>query len=148
MQRYQPALRRLFHSAESGNTDGTFSDVLYMPMLIALLLFGLVMAMVGFWRIGASYATQRGAQWGAVNPSNGAAVQNSSFQGWTNTTAEGGKFTIDATQRSSEAQLNTYVIFEYMGLGPWRFSIDARTRSRSERFYPGGPICTVNGCDE
>jgi hypothetical protein len=121
---------------------------MFMTMLIALLLFGLVMAMVGFWRIGASYSTQRGAQWGAVNPSNGASVQNSSFQGWTNTTAEGGKFTVIPSQRSSEAQLNTYVIFDYMGFGPWRFSVDAQTHSRSERFYPGGPICTVNGCDE
>jgi len=121
---------------------------MYIPMLIALLLFGLVMAMAGFWRIGASYATQRGAQSGAVAPLKGAAVQASSWQGWTNTTSGGGNYVVDPQLRSSHAKLNTYVIFEYMGLGPWKFSIDAQTRSRAERFYPGAPVCTVSGCDD
>lgn len=141
-------LRRLLRWAESGNADGSFSDIIFMPILIALLLFGLVMAMVGFWRVGASYATQRGAQAGAVAPGNGSSVQTSSWQGWTNTKDTPGNYVVDPQIRSSHASMNTQVTFEYMGLGPWEFSINAQTRSRSERFYPGSPVCTVSGCDD
>ncbi|GEM_PF-5526295 len=141
-------VKRLCRAAESGNQDGAFSDVMYMPILIALLLFGLVMAMVGFWRIGASYATQRGAQVGAVAPDNGSAAQSSAWQGWTNSTTAPGNYVVDPQIRSSHASMNTFVIFEYMGLGPWQFSISAQTRSRAERFYPGAPVCTISGCDD
>ena len=141
-------LKLLFHAAESGNQDGAFSDVIYMPVLIALLLFGLVMAMVGFWRIGASYSTQLGAQAGAVAPANGSSTQTSKWQGWTNSTTSPGNYVVDPQIRSSHASMNTSIIFEYMGLGPWEFSINAQTRSRSERFYPGAPVCTFSGCDD
>ena len=141
-------LKRMMRSAESGGVEGSFADIIYMPVLIALLLFGLVMAMVGFWRVGASYATQRGAQAGAVAPSNGSTVQTSSWQGWTNTNGAPGNYVVDPQIRSSHASMNTQVTFEYMGLGPWQFSIGAQSRSRSERFYPGSPMCTSSGCDD
>jgi hypothetical protein len=60
------------HKAECGSADaGTFADTSYIPYLVTLLLLGLIFALVGFWRISASYATQRGAHIGAVAPAKG-----------------------------------------------------------------------------
>ena len=82
--RWLALLQKVIRQSERGSAEGgTFADIAYMPFLTALLLLGLVLAAVGFWRVGASYSSQRGAQIGAVAPDQGGAATSGFWQGWT-----------------------------------------------------------------
>ena len=140
---------KLLRSAESGSTDGgTLPDIIFMPMLFALVLMALFFTLIGFYRIGASYASQQGALVGAVSPGTGDQALTSSWNNWTNKDFPGGGFAYDPTTRSAEANLSTSQIFDYWGLGPWIIGITGHTYTRSERFYPGGPVCHGTNCTE
>ena len=130
--------------------SGNYADIVYIPFLLGLLLFGLVIALVGFWRVGASYATQRSAQVGAVSPGQGNAVLADAWSGWTNGNAPTDGFAVDAQNRTVRAAIDTNKSFEVPELGLWGFSISAggNMRVRSERFYPGQPVCDGGTCDE
>ena len=138
-----------WRSVQSGSMDsGTLPDIIFMPMLFALVLMALFFTLIGFYRIGASYATQQGALVGAVSPGTGDQALTSSWNNWTNKDFPGGGFAYDPTTRSAEANLSTSQIFDYWGLGPWIIGITGHTYTRSERFYPGGPVCYGTNCTE
>jgi hypothetical protein len=135
-------IRRLFHLAEVGSMDGgSFADIVYMPFLLAVLLFGLMVALVGFWRVGASYATLRSVQIGAVAPSQGNTILSSAWSGWTGGNGLDSGFSIDTTNRTVKSNITTDKAFNLGELGAWQFTISAGagTHARSERFYPGQP---------
>ena len=142
------AALRWVRRAESGNLDGEFADLAFLPLILGVLLLGIAFAMVGFWREGAGYATMNSAQVGAVAPSRGNSVQWSFWTGWTNAGSLNGGFAVDAPNRSATASMNMSQDFSFVWLGPWTFSIAAQTHTRSERFYPGGPICSGGSCNE
>ena len=121
-----------------------------MPFLIALLMIGLIFGMVGFWRVGASYSVQYGAQVGSVAPAEGADVLNALWRGWMNNGQITGEFAVNDAERSVRASAEAEKAFEYQRFGLWNFEISAGgdLHIRSERFYPGAPMCDEEGCDE
>jgi hypothetical protein len=134
--------RALARRAEGGSTDGgTFSDTLYMPFLVGLLLIGVALGLVGFWRVGASYSTQRGAQLGAVSPEEGDDMVAALWRAWSNREVTGGGFEIDSSDRSVSASIDASQSFNFASFGSQEFDISAggQMRIRSERFYPGQP---------
>jgi hypothetical protein len=142
-------LLRLWRSAEGGSMDGgTLPDIIFMPMLFALVMMALFFTLLGFYRIGASYAAQQGALVGSVSPGTGDTALSSSWFNWTNKNFPGGDFSYDPASRSAEASLSATQTFDYLGLGPWIFGITGHTYTRSERFYPGGPVCHDANCTE
>lgn len=134
------SLCALIRRAEGGSADaGSFGDTIYMPLLFVLLLFGFIVAMVGFWRVGASYATQYGAQVGSISPDEGDSVVAEQWSGWTGGSAPTDAFRIGSDERSVGASIDTSAAFDSFFLGPMDFSISAGSNMhvRAERFYPG-----------
>jgi hypothetical protein len=137
------------HKAEEGSMDGgTTSDILFIPFLVALLMFGLLFALVGFWRVGASYATQRSAQVGSVDPDQGNSTLSAIWHGWSSSDPTSAGFNLEAHNRSVRANIGTGIDQPNPMFGNQQFGLTAQTRTRSERFYPGGPICSGGQCDE
>ena len=146
-RRVRSALRR----AECGSADaGTLGDIIYIPYLVGLLLIGLMFALVGFYRVGASYAVQLGSQIGAVSPQNGNAAIASYWQTWMNSNTPTDAFAVDNQDRTVSASVNTSQSFNSNIIGPWQFAINAGSNMhvRSERFYPGQPACEGSNCNE
>jgi hypothetical protein len=131
---------------------GTYGDIIYMPFLIALVLIGMAFALVGFLRVGASYAVQYSAQVGAVAPEEGGNVLAILWRGWSNADGQSGSFAVDEEARTVTANVNTATSYDFSAFGmlPWTFSIGAggELHVRSERFYPGEPVCDEGGCGE
>jgi hypothetical protein len=129
---------------------GVTSDILFIPFLVGLLLFGLIFAMVGFWRVGASYATQRSAQVGSVAPDQGNGVLSYLWQGWTGSSDTTGSFGVDSSGRTVHANIDAAKSFNSNVFGAWMFDVGGggEMHIRSERFYPGQPECDEQGCNE
>jgi hypothetical protein len=144
------ASRSLFRRLESGNVDGSFGDVIYMPLLMMLVLFGLMLALVGFWRVGSSFSTQLSAQAGSVAPDEGNSILTNLWMAWTGTETPTHEFSVDSQTRSVNASIDTSRSFSLGNFGDWQFSISSGSgmRVRSERFYPGQPVCEGEQCNE
>ena len=144
------AARMLFRQVESGSSGGDdYAMLTYTPFLISVLLLGVIFGLIGFWRVGASYATERGAHAVAVNPGLGGSAASTLFLNWTNaSSAPASGFSPDVAGRFSTIDTNTSKTFQYGLFGAWTFGIDAQTQTRNERFYPGAPKCSGNGCRE
>ena len=135
--------------AESGSFEGgTFGDLAYMPFLVGLLLVGLVFALVGFWRVGASYSAQYSTQVGSVAPGQGGNVLTALWSGWSHDNATGGGFALEPGERNVRTSIDRATTFSFLNFGAWDLQVDASTNARSERFYPGGPVCGAEGCSE
>ncbi len=143
-------VRSLLRQVESGSSGGDdFAMITYTPFLVAILMLGIIFGMVGFWRVGASYATQKGAQTGAVAPGTGSNAASTLFLDWTNaSSAPASTFAVNVGDRFSTANTATSKTFQYGLFGSWIFNIQAQTQTRNERFYPGAPICDGDGCNE
>lgn len=131
---------------------GSYGDIIFMPYLIGLLLVGLLFALVGFWRVGASYATQRSAQIGSVaadGEAAGNAALSAIWRGWTGRDLASGGVTVDAQDRSVGANINAMVNYDSALFGGWSLPISAggQMSVRSERFYPGQPVCDEDGAN-
>lgn len=137
------------HALQRGSADGgVFADLLYLPVIFALVLFALFITLVGFYRIGASYTTQQSALVGSVSPTNGYLTLFTRWTDWTYTTFSKGDFVVDPAARSAQANVNAVLTFDIYGLGPFSLPIQGQTYTRSERFYPGDPICDGENCHE
>jgi hypothetical protein len=106
--------------------------------------------LIGFWRVGASYAVQYGVQVGSVAPAEGGSVLNAIWQRWMNSSQIAGEFAVNDSNRTVTASVEGSKSFENQGFGLWNFDISAGgdLRVRSERFYPGAPTCYEGFCDE
>ncbi len=142
---YTSVLRK----AENGSMDGgTYADIVFIPYLVGILVVGIFFALIGFWRVGASYATQMSVQVGSVAPGEGGATLSGTWTLWTNSAGPATGFSLNSAERTVSAELNTEQTLDYVGFGPWVMTIDGQTTSRSERFYPGGPVCNGTECGE
>ena len=127
---------------------GSFSDTVFVPFLFGLLLVGLFFALIGFWRVGASYATQLSAQRGSVAPAEGDDALSALWRIFTNGDVPNGGFAVDADSRTVQSDISASQTFDQQQFGTWTAPINAQTRTRSERFYPGGPVCDGGTCSE
>lgn len=142
-------IRRLARQMQRGDGD-TFAHITYMPFLFGVLLLGIFFAMIGFWRMGVSYANDRGAVVGttaASGVSAGTAAQNKAFVDWSNaSSAPNGAMAVDSCGRSAKTTYsNTPSHFQYgyatNAFGPFGSvsAGQAQEDRRWERFYPGAP---------
>ena len=139
----------VLRSAQAGSMDGgSYADIVFIPYLVGVLVVGIFFALIGFWRVGASLATQMSAQVGSVAPGEGDSTLSGAWAIWTNTAGPGTGFSVNSDDRTVSAELNTGQTLDYVGFGPWVMTIDGQTSSRSERFYPGGPVCNGTECGE
>jgi hypothetical protein len=147
----QKASRSLFRRLESGNLDGSFSDIIFMPFLLMLLLFGLMLALVGFWRVGSSFSTQLSAQVASVAPDQATNALSALWTAWTGKElpADAG-FSEDTASRSVSTSLNADAGFNLNEFGGWQFSVSSGSsiKVHSEKFYPGQPDCDGENCNE
>ena len=144
-------LRKIASRVESGSMDGgNTSDIEYIPFLTGLMFFGLMIALVGFYRVGASYATQFAAQVGSVAPDDGNAAMAAMWTAWTGANAPADGFSTNDQTRSVSSNLSTSKSFNVGVLGAYSFDISSGTdlRVRAERFYPGQPVCVPGNCNE
>ncbi len=143
------ASRLLFHRLESGNIDGSFGDIIFMPFLLMLMLFGLMLALVGFWRVGSSFSTQLSAQVGSVAPDQANSALSALWSAWTGKELpSGSEFT--TTGRNISTSINADAGFNLNEFGGWQFSVSSGSsmQVRSEKFYPGQPECDGEKCNE
>ncbi|HEY3289355.1 MAG TPA: hypothetical protein VGK87_04430 [Anaerolineae bacterium] len=144
-------LRKLVLRTETGSMDGgNTSDIEYIPFLIGLLFFGLMISLVGFYRVGASYATQFSSQVGSVLPDQGNDALAAIWIAWTGANAPANGFTQDTTARTVNTSMSTTKSFNLGVLGTYDFDISSGSglTIRNERFYPGQPVCTETICHE
>ena len=142
------ASRLLFNRLESGNIDGSFSDIIFMPFLLMLMLFGLMLALVGFWRVGSSFSTQLSAQVGSVAPDQANNALSTLWSAWTGKALPSDSgFTEDTASRSVSTSINADAGFNLNEFGGWQFSVSSGSsiQVHSEKFYPG---CDGEHCDE
>ncbi len=138
---------QVWRRVESGSADGgSFGDIMHIPFLVAVLLFGVIVALVGFWRVGASYATQQSAQIGSVNSSGAAAPLSGLWLAWSNNNYAPGQFNPDDADHSVSANINSAASYDNNILGEREFGVGAQSYSRIERFYPGQPGCEEEDC--
>ncbi len=138
----------LFHRLESGNIDGSFSDIIFMPFLLTLLLFGLMLALVGFWRVGSSFSTQLSAQVGSVAPDQATNALSALWSAWTGKELPSGAgFIEDTASRSVSTSIDADAGFNMNEFGGWQFSVSSGSsmQVRSEKFYPG---CDGENCND
>jgi hypothetical protein len=139
----------LLQRVESGSMDGgNYADIVFIPYLVGVLVFGIFIALIGFWRVGASFATQASVQVGSVAPSDGNATLSGAWAIWTNSNSPSSGFVLNSAERSVSSGINTGQGLEYFLFGPMPMTINGQSHSRSERFYPGGPVCSGGECDE
>ncbi len=127
---------------DGGNT----SDVVYMPFMLMIMLFGLMLALVGFWRVGASFATQLSMQTATISPDQGTNVLEYLWTAWTGrgVPLDHG-VNIDEQNNTVSSSINTGSSFDLSTMGSWQYSLSSGSsmQIRSERFYPG---CEEAGC--
>ena len=134
------ASHSLFHRLESGNVDGSFSDIIFMPFLLTLMLFGLMLALVGFWRVGSSFSTQLRAQVCSVAPDQANNALSALWSAWTGKALpSGAQFSEDTENRSVSSSIDASAGFNLNEFGGWQFSVSSGSSIsvHSERFYPG-----------
>ncbi len=144
-------MRKLYVRAEKGSMDGgNTADIEYIPFLAGLLLFGLVVALVGFYRVGASYSTQFAAQAGSLSADQGNPALAAIWSAWTNGNAPAEGFVQDETTRSVSASIRSSKSINLGIFGTFDFDISSGSglSVREERFYPGQPACPSPPCNE
>jgi hypothetical protein len=149
LQRFQH-WRGLLRRAEMGTGD-TFGFICYTYFLWFLLIFGLVFAFAGFYRIGANYANDYGVRVGALylGDSKGEQRQEAYFGQFTNSTHDCPDcYDAVPVQRQAQGGFTTQSGFlDELSLNgvPVTFDINAQSRVRLERFYPGPAKCDAVG---
>ena len=107
--------------------------------IVGLLLFGLMVALVGFYRVGASYSTQFSAQVGSVSSDQGNPALAAIWAAWTSGNSPAAGFVQNDRTRTVSATISTTKSFNLGVLGTYSFDISSGTGTdvREERFYPG-----------
>ncbi len=129
------AARRL----ESGNGDDDFAFSQHALYFFALLLLGVMLVIIGFGRVGAAAATERGAyvagtaQRGAEA---GVQMQATFFNGFANAYAEG--LAVEYVGRNVRLRMDRRVVLSVPLFGRIDARQEAAMEKRRERFY-GGP---------
>ena len=144
------ASRLLFHRLESGNIDGSFSDIIFMPFLLTLMLFGLMLALVGFWRVGSSFSTQLSAQVASVAPDQATNALSALWSAWTGKELPSGSGSTEGEGNTVNTSINADAGFNLNEFGGWQFSVSSGSsvQVHSEKFYPGQPTCEGENCNE
>lgn len=128
---------------------GSMSDIAYMPFLLLLMLFGLMLALVGFWRVGSSFSTQLSAQTASVSPDQGNSALANLWRAWTGTDLPGSSsVTVDSQSNTVNSSINSATSFNLSTFGSWQFSVSSGTctQIRVEQFYPGQPTTEQGTC--
>ena len=143
-------LRSLIRKVESGSSGGDdYGMTLHVPFLLAVLFIGLVFGMIGFWRVGASYATQNGTQTGGVAPGRANSTIGAFYTAWSNAqSVPSSNVNVFTGDRRTVGTMSTNKNFDLGLFGNWTLGLGAQTQSRSERFYPGAPQCADGDCNE
>ena len=139
-------LRRL----EMGSADN-FGFIGYSVHMWFVLMMGLIFAFVGFYRIGANYANDYGVRIGATYTGDAKGEERQEFflGQFTNTTHDClDCYSALPTERQAQGgftnQSGIPALFNIQGV-PDNFDINAQSRVRLERFYPGPAKCDAVG---
>jgi hypothetical protein len=122
----------------------------YQSYLFVVLLLGLVFGMVGFWRLGASFANDLATRNGAITtstPDDIRAWQVTLFEGFTG----GDIASYDASSvEYSELVTNRMVFSRLSTHSDWAggLYVGAQSQVRDERFFPGREKCYLVGGTE
>ena len=134
------SLRQLVRHAERGDGE-TFAFIEYTTFIWIILLGGLIFAMLGFWRVGASYSNDYGVGVGTLytDRTKGSDKQNREFSLFTGNALSGSStFAPAYNQRMWTGGINNATNELVFG-----YQINSQTKTRSERFFPGQYVCAV-----
>jgi hypothetical protein len=143
---------RLERNAERGDAS-TFGSTAYMPFMFFVMVFGMFIAMVGFWRLMAVEANEQGTYARSVQKSGGTGEAQSAFAELTNdgTGAAGNTVTSSSGMgRRTELDLQEDTSLSIMFFGRTDAKISASSQKRFEQFYAGPADCNNarNYCEE
>jgi hypothetical protein len=143
--------KRAIKQAERGDS-GAYGSTAYMPFLFFMVVFGIFLAMLGFWRQMTVAANEKGA-YTASTSLNVTAGQNETrtlFGLLTSTNGAGG-----AVQRSSQSSrtvqtgIQGQTTIEMPVFGRSASTVLASSQKRWEQFYAGPKDCTsATDCEE
>jgi hypothetical protein len=144
---------RLVKALERGES-GAFGDTLYLPFLFTLVVFGIFVAMLGFYRQMTVLSNERGASL-ATRASTSGSAQGTALSWFRNLTASGqgsaGSATSDQAGRSVNNTLNASTAIEMPFFGGVQGDAMASSQKRWEQFYAGPADCagtTADSCEE
>jgi hypothetical protein len=136
-------IRKYIRRAERGD-GGSFAFVAYTPYLFFLMLFGVIIGLLGFYRVATVTANERGTYSASVTNdiSQGQGTQRSVFQTWVNASSTGGLTTdIQQVGRSAIGRMSSNRTATVWQFGSVDNSVVAQAQRRWERFYAGPPAC-------
>jgi hypothetical protein len=137
MRSVRTRIRRL-HALERGDGE-TYGFTAATPVLFSLLAFGITIAAIGFGRIGASSAAERGAYAAATRSEGfavGSSIAASFFSGWSGSAGIGAG--VSAGDKSVRITIGRTTSFGGPLQGSFSSTQLGAMQKRSERFYPGG----------
>lgn len=124
---------------ESGNGEDDFAFTQHALYFFALLLLGVMLVIIGFGRVGAAAATERGAYVAGTAHAGapaGAQVQAAFFRGFANADADG--LAVEYSGRNVRLRMYRRVVLSVPLFGVIDARQEAAMEKRRERFY-GGP---------
>jgi hypothetical protein len=125
---------------------GSTADIAYIPFLLFLMLFGLMLALVGYWRVGASFSTQLSAQTESVNTNQGQNMLAYLWGAWTGLNLPKNS-SVSASGGDVHSLIDSSSSFNEGPFGKWQFDVGsgADMNIRVEVFRPG-PTCQQAPC--
>jgi hypothetical protein len=142
--------KQLLRQLELGSAEN-FGFIGYSAHMWFVLMMGLIFAFVGFYRIGANYANDYGVRIGATYSGDAKGEERQEFflGQFTNTTHDCFDcYSALPTERQAQGgftnQSGLPALFNIQGV-PDNFDINAQSRVRLERFYPGPAKCDSGG---
>ena len=142
---------------ENGSIGEDFAYASQLPVHVSLLVMGMMVAMIGFWRLGAFQGGERGAFTGSTAPVNGIESGKSAaagfFNAWSNETPQAtdsiASFIRRPQARTATGAIETTTSIDWTGTGVnFQFALSGSSVKRWERFYGGPPVCSGGLCSE
>jgi hypothetical protein len=140
---------------EDGSTGEDVAYTTQMPVLLGMLTLAIMVAMIGFWRMGAFMGSENGAFKAATSSgdgvTNGRDAAIGIFRDWStdqNVTDSVVTVQRDGDSRSSSAAINFNKNVNWGTGASTDFAVTASSAKRWERFYGGPPKCDGTTCKE
>jgi hypothetical protein len=132
--------------------DGaTFGTSVYTPFLFFIMAFGLILALIGFWRVSTHASNERAGYVASTKQSEGAG-EGEGRSRWASLTGARSTNSLDVDAQQSDRSVTTSTSANRQSdlpfFGQIEQSVSAQSQKRWEQFYAGPASCADINCQE
>jgi hypothetical protein len=146
----QSKFKNLLRMSERGD-GATFGSAAYMPFLFFLMAFGLIIALLGFWRVSTTVANER-AGYVASTTQNTGAAESQGESIWQQLTGASSTNTLETDAQQVDRAVTTSTSAnrksDIMFFGEVEQVVGSQSEKRWEQFYAGPASCADLDCRE